>query len=50
MYGYQPVFIQPVDQFPHNHHVELVARFEPIPDWVAPDDLPVDPPVRRNEP
>ncbi|MCW2973498.1 MAG: methyltransferase, TrmA family [Thermoleophilia bacterium] len=35
-FGYQPVSIQPVDQFPFTSHVELVARFEPIPGWEPP--------------
>ena len=34
--GYELVFVQAVDQFPHTHHVELVARLEPIPGWVPP--------------
>ena len=41
-WGYQPVFIQPVDQFPHTAHCELVARFEPIPGWTPPEDAPED--------
>ncbi|MCW2928772.1 MAG: rRNA ((1939)-C(5))-methyltransferase RlmD, partial [Thermoleophilia bacterium] len=35
-HGYEPVFIQPVDQFPHTSHCELVARLEPIPGFVPP--------------
>lgn len=49
-YGYQLTYVQPIDQFPHTHHVELVSRFEPIPDWVAPDDLPVDRPLPPPKP
>ena len=37
-HGYEPVFIQPVDQFPHTSHCELVARFEPIEGWTAPEE------------
>ena len=35
-HGYEPVFIQPVDQFPHTSHCELVARLEPIEGWTPP--------------
>lgn len=35
-FGYAPVSIQPVDQFPHTSHCELVARLEPIPGFVPP--------------
>jgi 23S rRNA (uracil1939-C5)-methyltransferase len=35
-HGYDMVFVQPVDQFPHTAHCELVARLEPIEGWVAP--------------
>ncbi|MCW2959692.1 MAG: methyltransferase, TrmA family [Thermoleophilia bacterium] len=35
-FGYEPVSIQPVDQFPFTSHCELVARFEPIPGWEPP--------------
>ncbi|MBC7461873.1 MAG: 23S rRNA (uracil(1939)-C(5))-methyltransferase RlmD [Thermoleophilia bacterium] len=37
-FGYQPVSIQPIDQFPFTSHVELVARFEPIPGWEPPTE------------
>lgn len=29
-HGYEVVSVQPLDQFPHTHHAELVARLEPI--------------------
>jgi len=32
-YGYDMVYVRPVDQFPHTSHCELVARLEPIPGW-----------------
>src|SRR5690606_35533431 len=35
-HGYEPVLIQPVDQFPHTSHCELVARLEPIEGWTPP--------------
>lgn len=35
-HGYEPVFVQPVDQFPHTSHCELVARLEPIEGWTPP--------------
>lgn len=35
--GYELVSVQPFDQFPHTPHVELIARLEPIPGWVAPE-------------
>jgi 23S rRNA (uracil1939-C5)-methyltransferase len=35
-HGYEVVFVQPVDQFPHTSHCELVARLEPIEGFVPP--------------
>jgi hypothetical protein len=35
-HGYEVVFVQPVDQFPHTSHCELVARLEPIEGWTPP--------------
>lgn len=35
-HGYEPVFVQPIDQFPHTSHCELVARLEPIEGWTPP--------------
>lgn len=37
-HGYQLVRVRAVDQFPHTHHVELVARLEPIPGWEPPTE------------
>lgn len=36
--GYELVVAQPVDQFPHTAHCELVARLEPIPGWEPPTE------------
>ncbi|MBC7644341.1 MAG: 23S rRNA (uracil(1939)-C(5))-methyltransferase RlmD [Thermoleophilia bacterium] len=41
-HGYQLTFVQPVDQFPHTHHVELVSRLEPIEGWVRPKEADSD--------
>lgn len=35
-HGYQLTYVQPIDQFPHTSHCELVARLEPIPGWEPP--------------
>jgi 23S rRNA (uracil1939-C5)-methyltransferase len=35
-HGYELVSVQPVDQFPHTHHCELVARLEPVSPQTAP--------------
>jgi 23S rRNA (uracil1939-C5)-methyltransferase len=35
-HGYDLTFVQPVDQFPHTSHCELVARLEPIEGWTPP--------------
>lgn len=37
-HGYELVFAQPVDQFPHTSHCELVARLEPIAGWEPPTE------------
>lgn len=52
-HGYEPVFVQPVDQFPHTSHCELVARLEPIEGWTPPAEEDVQygrrRPDRRDE-
>ncbi|MEO6867473.1 MAG: 23S rRNA (uracil(1939)-C(5))-methyltransferase RlmD [Gaiellales bacterium] len=40
-HGYAPVYVQPVDQFPHTSHCELVARLEPIEGWTAPAEADI---------
>jgi 23S rRNA (uracil1939-C5)-methyltransferase len=35
-HGYEPVYVQPIDQFPFTPHCELVARLEPIEGFVPP--------------
>ena len=35
-HGYELKVVQPVDQFPHTSHCELVARLEPIPGFEPP--------------
>jgi 23S rRNA (uracil1939-C5)-methyltransferase len=40
--GYELVFVQPVDQFPHTAHCELVARLEPIPGWTPPTEEEIE--------
>jgi 23S rRNA (uracil1939-C5)-methyltransferase len=37
-HGYELTFVQPVEQFPHTAHCELVAKLEPIPGWEPPTE------------
>lgn len=41
-HGYELTYVRGVDQFPHTHHCELVARLEPIPGWEPPAEEETD--------